>query len=64
MRLTTLKSALTWQTGSGRELVRLDEGANKATVIVSVCDEAELRALAQAALEAADQIAGFKADAA
>lgn len=62
MSLIRLKSSLAWQNAKGRELVRLDEGADQAQVIAATCSESDLRALSQACLEAADQIAGFKAD--
>jgi type IV secretory pathway VirD2 relaxase len=50
------QTALTWRTASGKELVRLDAGSESAEVIVARCTEADLRALAQAANDAADTI--------
>lgn len=61
MSLTKLTAALTWRTTKGRELVRLDEGANAAEVVAARCTEDELRALAQACLAAADQIRDCRA---
>lgn len=60
MNLTRLTSALTWRTAKGRELARLEEGAEQAEVIASKCSEEDLRALAQACIEAADQIKSYR----
>jgi hypothetical protein len=62
MNLTRVTSALTWKTAKGRELIRLDESADAAEVVIGRSSEDELRALAQAALEAADQIAAGRMD--
>jgi hypothetical protein len=59
-----IKSSLLWETATGRAMIRLNEGGKCATVLISESDPAELRELAKAALEAADQIDGFAADAA
>lgn len=60
MNLTRLVSALTWRTTKGRELVRLEEGADAAEVVIGRSGEEELRALADAAIQAADQIAAYR----
>jgi hypothetical protein len=53
-----LKStALTYRTTKGRELVRLEHGAAAAEVVIGRAGEEELRALAAACIEAADEIA-------
>jgi hypothetical protein len=57
-----LKSALVWTTPKGRELLRLIEGGSEASIIPMTCNEADLRELAKAASEAADQIASFRSD--
>ena len=59
-----LKSALVWTTPTGRELLRLVEGSDEAYIVPMTLKEADLRELAKACGEAAEQIAGFKADAA
>jgi hypothetical protein len=60
-----LKSELVWESEKGnRNLIRLKEGGQIATVIISDASEDELRELAKAAVEAADQIRGFRQDAA
>lgn len=58
-----LKSALVWTTPTGRDLIRLDEGGKDAVVAIGVASEAELRALAAACLEAADQMQAYATDA-
>jgi hypothetical protein len=57
-----LKSALIWTTSKGRELLRLVEGGNEVTIIPMTCNEADLREMAKAAAEAADQLASFRSD--
>ena len=57
-----LKSALIWTTAKGRELLRLVEGGNEVAIIPMTCNEADLRELAKAAAEAADQLASFRSD--
>jgi hypothetical protein len=59
-----LVSSLLWQTETKRGLIRLNEGATTAGVLVGDCNAAELRELSKAALEAAEQLDGFAADAA
>jgi hypothetical protein len=56
-----LRSALIWTTSKGRELLRLVEGGNAVTIPMT-CNEADLRELAKAAGEAADQLASFQGD--
>jgi len=43
-------------------LVRLIEGGSEATIIPMTFNEADLRELAKAAAEAADQLASFRSD--
>lgn len=57
-----LKSALVWTNPKGRELIRVLEGGDDATIIPMTCNEADLRELAKAANEAADQIRAFRED--
>jgi hypothetical protein len=64
MNAFRLKSALVWTTPLGRDLIRLDEGGKDATVAIGVASQADLRALAAAALEAADQMQAYATDAA
>jgi hypothetical protein len=55
MKATSLKSSLTWtiqQTGA--ELLRVGEGDTRAFLIANTLDSMGLRALATAAVEAAD----------
>lgn len=55
-------TAVNWHTTKGRELLRLVTGAEQAEVIAAKCGEADLRALAAACLEAADQIAASRTE--
>lgn len=64
MNSTRLKSALVWQSPKGRDLIRVMEGGNDATVTIGVASEDELRSLAAACIEAADQIHAYANDAA
>jgi hypothetical protein len=57
-----LKSALIWTTSNGRELLRLVEGGNEVTIIPLTFNESDLRELAKAAAEAADQLASYRSD--
>lgn len=54
MKSTRLKSSLTWTTQAGRELLRCGEGDREAFLIPNALDAPALRALAAAAVEAAD----------
>lgn len=58
-QLTRVRSALTWTTVKNRELIRVDEGAAQASVLACTCGADDLRALAAACLEAAEQIDAF-----
>ena len=55
MKSTTVRSGLTWADQySGAELLRVGEGSSRAFLIASTLDSSGLRALAEAAVEAAD----------
>lgn len=55
MKRTSLKSGLTWtDQHSGAELLRVGEDSPRAFMVANTLDSSQLRALADAALEAAD----------
>lgn len=55
MKATSLKSSLTWtQQTNGTELLRCGEGDTRAVLLPNSLDSTGLRALAAAAIEAAD----------
>lgn len=54
MKATRLKSSLTWTTQTGRELLRCGEGDREVFLIPNALDAPTLRALAAAAVEAAE----------
>jgi hypothetical protein len=60
MKTTRLTSDLRWTTASGYSLLSIREGGKEAFILANMLDAEGLRALADAALEAAEHLSEYE----